>query len=186
MTPEQFHNLLKNKSKELESYAQTQFPTKAANIALRFIDGNFRAQGYQGGSFQRWKKNRGNTTTLVSSGALRAATSYSVQPGQATIFNRMAYAKVHNEGFKGTVGVKAHSRNRYTKMRVGTGKLTKSGKERMQTVTAKSGESKVKAHSRMMNIPQRQFMPITGSDSPILNRAIERDITKDLLKILQS
>jgi phage gpG-like protein len=186
MTPEQFHILLKTKSKELESYAVNQFPTKAANIALRFIDGNFRAQGYQGTSFNRWKKNKKGTTTLVSSGALRAATSYSVQPGQATIFNRMQYAKVHNEGFKGTVTVKAHTRNRYSKTRVGTGKLTKSGKERMQTVTAKSGESKVKSHSRMMDMPQRQFMPITSSDSPVLNKALERDITKDLYKILQS
>jgi phage gpG-like protein len=184
MTPEQFHNLLKNKAKELERYAQTQFPTKAANIALRFIDGNFRAQGYQGASFQRWKKNRRNTTTLVSSGALRGATSYSVQPGQATIFNRMAYAKVHNEGFKGSVTVKAHTRNRYSKVRVDG--VTKSGKPSKKTLTVKSGESKVKSHTRMMDIPQRQFMPITGSDSLILNRAIERDITKDLLKILQS
>lgn len=183
MTPDQFQTLLKTKSKELEQYVMNQFPTKAANIALRFIDGNFRAGGYQGASFQRWKKS-GKGTTLVKSGALRAATSYSVQPGQATIFNRMAYAKVHNEGFKGTVTIKAHARNRYTKSKVGTGKLTKSGKERMQTVTAKSGESSVKAHSRMMDIPQRQFMPITPSDSPILNRAIERDVTKDLYKIL--
>lgn len=186
MTPEQFHILLKNKASEVERYAQMQFPTKAANIALRFINGNFRAQGYQGASFQRWKKNKRNGTVLVKSGALRAATSYSVQTGQVTIFNRMAYAKVHNEGFKGTVTVKAHSRNRYTKSRVGTGKLTKTGKERMQTVTSKSGESNVKSHSRKMDIPKRQFMPTTSSDSPVLNRAIERDVTKDLLKIFRS
>ena len=184
MTPEQFDNLLKTKAKEIEQYAQLQFPTKAANIALRFIDGNFRAQGYQGRSFQRWKKSR-KGTTLVKSGALRAATSYSIQTGQVTIFNRMAYAKIHNEGFKGSISVKAHTRNRYTKSRVGTGKLTKTGKERMQTVTAKSGESRVKAHLRNVDIPQRQFMPITSSDSPVLNKAIQRDISKDLLKILK-
>lgn len=186
MTPDQFHILLKNKAKELEQYAVIQFPNKAANIALRFINGNFRAQGYQGASFNRWKKNKRNGTILVKSGALRAATSYSLQPGQVTIFNRMAYAKIHNEGFKGTLTIKAHSRNRYSKSRVSSGKLTKSGKARMQTVTAKSGESSVKAHSRIVNIPQRQFMPITSSDSPVLNRAIERDITKDVYKILQS
>ncbi|MGV9003970.1 hypothetical protein [Flavobacterium sp.] len=186
MTPEQFHVLLKTKSKELEQYAASQFPTKAANIALRFIDGNFRAGGYQGATFARWKKNKKGTTTLVSSGALRADNSYTAQPGQVTIFNRMAYAKLHNEGFKGAVTVKAHTRNRYTKTRVGTGKLTKSGNERMQTVTAKSGESKVKSHTRNIDMPQRQFMPITGDDSPVLNRALERDITKDLIKILYS
>ena len=186
MTPDQFHTLLKNKSKELERYVQTQFPTKAANIALRFINGNFRAQGYQGASFQRWKQNKRRGTILVISGALRSGNSYSTQPGQTTLFNRTAYAKAMNEGFKGTVSVKAHSRNRYKKERVGTGKLTKTGKERMQTVTSKSGESLVKSHSRKMDIPQRQFMPITSSDSPVLNRAIERDVTKDLLKILKA
>ena len=183
MTPEQFQLLLKNKAKELEQYAVNQFPSKAANTALRFIDGNFRAQGYQGAGFNRWKKNKKGSTVLVSSGALRAATSYSLQPGQVTIFNRMAYAKVHNEGFKGSVTIKQHTRNRYSKAKVGTGKKTKSGKERMKTITTKSGESVVKSHIRQVNIPQRQFMPITGYDSIVLVKAIERNVLNDLKNI---
>ena len=185
MTPEQFANALRTKQRELDQYARVQFPSKAANIALRFIDGNFRAQGYQGKSFSRWRKNRTGTTTLVSSGALRAANSYSLQPGQATLFNRMPYAKVHNEGFKGNVTIKQHTRNRYSKVRVGTGRMTKSGRERMQTVTQKTGQTTVKTHVRRVDIPQRQFMPITGYDSPVLTNAVEREVARDLLKILR-
>ena len=186
MTPEQFQVLLKTKAKEIDQYAKMEFPKKAANTAMRFIDGNFRAQGYQGRNFNRWKKNKRGGTVLVDSGALRAATSYNLQPGQAIIFNRMAYAKAHNEGFKGNVTVKQHTRNRYTKTRVGTGKPTKTGKERMQTVTAKTGQSVVKSHIRSVNIPQRQFMPITSYDSPVLNKAVIRTVSNDLTKLLPS
>lgn len=185
MTPQQFATVLRTRQREIEQYATSSFPSKAANIALRFIDGNFRAQGFQGKSFSRWRKNKKGTTTLVSSGALRAANSYSLQPGQATLFNRMPYAKVHNEGFKGNVTVKQHSRNRYARVKMGTGKLTKSGKERMQTVTAKTGQTTVKTHVRKVDIPQRQFMPITGYDSPVLVKAVEREVSRDLLKMLK-
>ena len=91
MSPEEFHILLKNKAREVERYAMTKFPSTAGNIALRFIDGNFRAQGYQGTSFNRWKKSKGNKgTTLVDSGVLRAGTYYTSQPGQATLINHTA------------------------------------------------------------------------------------------------
>ncbi len=180
MTPQEFETLLKNKARQLEQYAMMKFPSTAGNIALRFIDGNFRAGGFQGATFKRWKKSSSKGTTLVKSGALRAGNYYSTQPGQATILNQLAYAKVHNEGFKGTVTIKAHTRNQYRKTKSGTGKFTKTGKERMQTLTHKSGQHQVKSHSRQMDIPQRQFMPIHSNDSPILNRAIEREVSRVL------
>lgn len=183
MTPADFEKVLRTKAKELEQYANTKFATTAGNIALRFIDGNFRAQGYQGTGFRPWKKS-GKGTTLVKSGALKNATYYTSQPGQATLINQMAYAKVHNEGFKGLVSVKSHTRNSYSKTKVASGGLTKKGNQRMKTVTQKSGESLVKAHMRNMNIPQRQFMPTNGNDSPVLNKAIERELIRDLQLIL--
>lgn len=185
MTPQDFEVLLKNKARELEHYTMTKFSSTAGNIALRFIDGNFRAQGYQGSTFKRWKKSSSKGTTLVKSGALRAGTYYTSQPGQATLLNQVAYAKVHNEGLKGNVTVKAHTRNKYSKSKVGTGRFTTTGRERMQTVTHKSGQHGVKTHIRKVDIPQRQFMPITSDDSPILNRSIERQVSKDLLMIMR-
>ena len=186
MSPEEFEKKLHITSKEIQNYANNRYPSVAGNIALRFVNGNFRAQGFQGQSFERWKKsNKNKGTTLVDKGHLRAATYYTTQPGQTTLKNNMPYAKPNNEGFEGTVTIKAHTRNRYSKTKVGTGKFTKKGKERMQTQTQKSGESRVKAHSRKIKIPKRQFMPTDSNDSPVLNNAITREVARDINKIMQ-
>ena len=116
MSPEEFTNALNAKAKEIQRYANTRYPSVAGNIALRFINRNFRAQRFQGQSFDRWKKSRKpRGSTLVKTGALRAANYYTTQPGQTTLKNSMPYAKAHNEGFNGIVTIKAHSRNKYSK-----------------------------------------------------------------------
>jgi len=186
MSPEQFEQNLNAKAAVIKNYALTRFPSTAGNIALRFINGNFRAGGFQGQSFERWKKGtKKRGTTLVVTGALRAANFYTTQPGQTTVKNNMPYAKAQNEGFEGTVTIKSHTRNKYGKAKKGTGKLTKNGKERMQTVTFKSGESTVKSHSRKMKIPKRQFMPTTVNGSPVLNNAVERQVARDIKQLMQ-
>ncbi len=48
MTPQQFIDNLNLQTKELNTYARDQFPQMAINKVQRFIDGNFRAQGWQG------------------------------------------------------------------------------------------------------------------------------------------
>ena len=186
MTPEEFSKVLSAKAKEVQNYANNRYPSVAGNIALRFINGNFRAQGFQGQSFERWKKsNKKRGSTLVNKGHLRAANYYTTQPGQTTLKNSSPYAKVHNEGFEGVVTVKAHSRNKYSKAKKGTGKFTKKGKERMQTVTFKSGSSQVREHQRKMMIPKRQFMPTQANDSPVLNNAVERQVARDIKQLMQ-
>lgn len=180
MSPEQFQYELKQKAIRLKNYAMNYFPSQAGNIALRFINGNFRAQGFQGKVFAKWKKNKRNGTTLVQSGRLRSATYYSSSIGEVTIRNNMPYAKAHNEGFKGVVSIRAHSRVQLGKRKQGTGRYNRNGKERMQTVSYRKGNSSVKAHSRKMNIAQRQFMPITETDSPILNHAIHRQVARSI------
>lgn len=62
----------------------------------------------------------------------------------------MPYARVHNEGFTGSVVVPAHNRR------------TKKGK----TV-------QVKAHKRMMRIPRRQFLGACHELERILKRKAE-------------
>lgn len=185
MNPEEFSKLVQKKGAELKNYAVNRFPTKAGNIALRFVNGNFRAQGFQGTTFKKWKANKRNGTILIKTGKLRAATYFTTQAGQATIKNHMPYAKAHNEGFIGDVSVKAHTRNRYGKTKVGTGKYTKKGKERMRSAIMKTGQTTVKAHTRKMNLPQRQFAPTAGSPSPVMDNAIIREVAKDINQIMQ-
>ncbi|TDX86192.1 hypothetical protein [Epilithonimonas xixisoli] len=185
MKPEDFSKEVQKKANELKAYAENQFPRKAGNIALRFVNGNFRAQGFQGSSFKKWKSTKRGGTILVKSGKLRAGTYYTTQPGQATVKNHLPYAKAHNEGFSGTVTVKTHTRNKYSKAKVGTGKFTKTGKERQKTMTMKSGQSTVKSHSRKVNLAQRQFAPTASNPSPVMNKAIIREVANDINLIMK-
>lgn len=183
MSPEEFSKILNEKAKEVQKYATVAFPVTSGNIALRFINGNFRAQGFQGSSFKRWKPSTG--TILVKSGALRSSFYYTSQPGQITIKNHQPYAWVHNKGHKGTVWVRPHTRNVYGSTKVGTGRFTAKGKERQKTVHFKAGERQVSGHNREMNIEQRQFMPIVPGDAVVLHNAIQREVSKDLLKLFK-
>lgn len=185
MNPEDFPRAVQQKAAELKRYTESTFPSKGGNVALRFINGNFRAQGFQGTTFKKWKKNSHGGTILVKTGKLRAANYFTSQIGQFTIKNQMPYAGIHNNGFKGTINIAAHTRNSYGKTKVGTGKFTKSGKERQKTMTVKTGESQVKAHSRKVDIPQRQFIPTTENPSQILNQAILRMVARDIEQIMK-
>ena len=66
-----------------------------------------------------------------------------------------AYAQVHNEGFDGTENVAAHQR------------------------TVKGKKQTVRAHTRHMVMPKRQFM----GDSPVLNQKITNKIIRDVNRI---
>lgn len=186
MTPEQAERAIQRKAQALQNYTENILPKKQANTILRFVNGNFRAQGWQGTYFKKWKptkKKKGSI--LIKSGRLRAGTTVSISKGQVTVQNKMPYAYIHNEGFKGKVVIGAHKRNKYSKTKVGTGKLTKTGKERQKTVSFKSGESSVRAHSRRVNLPRRQFMPTEKRQSVALNRSILKMIENDIKKIMK-
>ncbi len=185
MTPEEFERNLNTKAAEIKNYALTRFPSTAGNIALRFINGNFRAGGFQGQSFDRWKKARKKSgTTLVVTGALRAANFYTTQPGQTTVKNSMPYAKQHNEGFEGTVEIKAHTRHKHRGDVLKEKYTNKKGNQATRTIKLTVAE-KVKAHSRKMKIPKRQFMPTHPNDSPVLNNAVQRQVARDINQLMQ-
>ncbi len=160
-----------------------EFPRRAGEISLRFIDGNFRSQGWQGASFQPWQKNKRNGTILVKTGLLRSATTFATSPGMVRVSNATPYAAAHNMGFHGTVSVRQHTRRLMTTKSVETGRLTKSGKMRLKTVHTLKNISFVKAHTRNMNLPKRQFMPGSMNDSPILYNAYRREVERKLKSI---
>lgn len=177
---------LRRQAKELERYVMTEFPGMAGRKILRFIDGNFRAQGWQGASFQRWKPNRRGGTILVRRGILRRSFRQEVGAGSVRTYSTSPYAAIHNRGFRGTVSIKAHSRRKYEAQRIGTGRFTKTGRERKKTIHVQSGVIQVKAHTRKVNIPQRQMMPERYNDSPVLINSIKRDVIKTLKNIFNS
>jgi phage gpG-like protein len=169
----------------VRDYVYNRFPTIAGNIALRFIDGNFRAQGWQGSTFKAWKSTKRKGTILIKTGALRRGTYFTNVQGGIKVINNVKYAAVHNNGFQGVVQVKGYRRRIIAAKRVETGRLTKTGKMRMKTVHSLKGYSDVKPFSRKMNIPQRQFMPVSINDSPVLVNALRREIVREFQKIFK-
>lgn len=161
-------------------------PGMLGNEAVNFFNNSFRLQGWLGTRFDPWRRRRSRKqagrAVLIKTGRLRRGTRIvSNSAGVVRIGNDVPYARAHNEGFRGTVSVSAHKRGLYKKTRVGTGRLTKKGKERMKTVSSRSGDVTVKAHTRRMNLPRRQFM----GHSPYLTARLKRILQAELNKGLR-
>ncbi len=176
-------NDLQSRFKQLLLYA----PGMLGNDAVNFFLDSFKRQAWLGNRLEPWAKRRVNKrrpgrAILVDTGRLRRSIRITrVSQGNVYIGTDVPYAKAHNEGFRGTVQVKAHKRNKYTKSRIGTGKFTKTGKERTKTISSVSGSSMVKAHTRKVNIVQRQFM----GTSPYLTRQLQRRLSAELMKAMR-
>jgi hypothetical protein len=181
MSPGQLSAYLDAKAKELQNYADNVWPRMAGRKILRFIDGNFRAQGWQGSVFTPWPPNKRGGTILIKTGAGRRSFRQEIRPGVVTTWNTKPYMSVHNRGFRGRVKVGAHARNKFTAAKIGTGRFTASGKERTKTIHKLTGSIQVKAYYRNMNIPKRQFSPEHSiTESPILFNAIQRQTIIDI------
>lgn len=161
------------------------FPGMMGNMAVNFFIDSFNRQGWQGYTLERWvkrkakKDRRPGRAILVDSGRLRRSIRIvRAGIGEVEIGTDVPYAKAHNEGFRGVVTVKAHTRNRYSSSKVGTGKFTKKGKERLKTVQTVSGSIDVRQFTRKMNLPKRQFMGY----SPVLEKQITRQLAAELIK----
>lgn len=166
MTDKQFVSLSRQKAANISKYIDFEAPEMVAQKTLRFIDGNFRAQGWQGSAFKPWAPIRRKGQILVKTGRLRRGTQHITSPGQVRFFNNVPYADIHNRGgiISASVNVRGFSRIRLK------GKVIQ----------------EVKAHTRIMktNMPQRQFMPYDDYGSPVLDASIMRDLDKAIRKIL--
>ena len=192
MTPEQFSRLIQTKAKEINSYVINRFPTEAGDVAIRFINGNFRAQGWQGSTFQPWKPNKRGGRILVQKGHLRSSSYYNTAPGMAVVKNTSPNAAIHNEGGKINVPVTPQMRKFAWAMyfkEAGKGiKTAKSGAQYQSIdVGKKANRWKALALTKKtylnINIDQRQFAPTPNSPSPILNAAVTRKVVQELKRL---
>jgi phage gpG-like protein len=187
MNPEEFEKMLLHKQAELRAYVYNDFPRKAGEISLRFIDRNFRDQGYHGTTFQSWKplkKRQG--TILVITGRLRRGNYFETSPGIAHIKNDVPYASAHNNGFNGIVQIKSYQRRSLSGKKMGTGRIrASSGKAETRTIHGISGTVNVKSHARKMNIPQRKFFPTSWDDSPVLANELINEVSNGMKKIFK-
>lgn len=161
-----------------------RLPKQIGAEAVRYSKASWQRQGWLGDTLKPWqqrKNDRGSRgrAILIKSGRLRRSIRVlRATPDSIIIGTDVPYAAAHNNGFRGRVTVKEHTRNKYSKKRVGTGKYTKNGNERKRTVTSVSGSRTVSSHSRTMRIPKRQFL----GDSPYLRRDIQRLIAAEIMK----
>jgi hypothetical protein len=159
-------------------------PPIIGNEVKNFALDSFKKQGFLGETFEPWKKRKskkqGSRAILVKTGRLRRGWRVAQANWDRVILaNDVPYAKAHNDGVhEKSVDVKAHSRNKFSRSKVGSGRFTKSGKERMKTVQSISGSSQVKAHTRRMSIPRRRMI----GNSPYLMNKLRRTAVAHILK----
>jgi phage gpG-like protein len=164
-------------------------PPQMGTIAVNFFKTRFLAQAWTDEAASPWparkpnKKNNGRGI-LIKSGRLRNSPRImNVTSGSVTVGTDVPYAEVHNEGFQGSVNVKKHTRNRFTKSAVYSTEIfnVRTHNGRRSTIKSISGSSEVKAHTRYMNMPQRKFI----GDSKLLRHKLEQLIEKKLQEIFK-
>lgn len=146
--------------------------------AERFIDNNFRDQGFHGTTFQKWPQRKKPTkgrarAILILSGALRRSFVRTDSADHTTISTDIPYAQVHNEG--GTIN--HPSRAIILNFRNGRG-----GRLRLSRTRTETDQRRITAIRRAnvgeytQSMPKRQFI----GDSPVLTHACEAFIIRKI------
>lgn len=137
-------------------------PDIVAETATEHFKDSFTKKAFDGNPWAPAKVPRKNGSLLVDSGNL----VNSIRPayiGRDKVIisagnDKVGYAQVHNEGYTGPMSVPQHTR-KTTARTINVPEYTRKGK----SVAAHSwaipgGNVSVKAHTRQVDIPQRQFM----------------------------
>lgn len=173
--------------KELNKYLQSlsqEIMEDAADIvaetATAYYKGTFRRKEFDGNPWALAKVPKTTGSLLIDSGALVNSIRPAVVTPQKVVIsagnNKVDYAQVHNEGFKGSVNVPTHTRETQARTVV-VPEYTRKTKKGSVTVPAhdwniKGGTVTVNSHTRQTNIPKREFM----GDSKELNELIHARI----------
>jgi phage gpG-like protein len=195
---------MKGLDKRVRSVLETSLIVIGNEAKNHFVN-SFRLQGFEDKTVEKWKprkkkeaKGRGSKKSAAEAGTVRsvkAGRAILVKSGdlrrsirresinkaslKVVIGTDVPYAKIHNEGFRGTEYVKPHRRFVDQGDKMGTGVFSvKTRKEKMATVKIKQD---VKGYSRKMNMPKRQFI----GGSYVLNTKVKKTITKSLDRLFK-
>jgi len=152
-------------------------------IGLKFIDDNFRMQGFQSDSLQPWPKRKvkdkgAMRAILIQTGALRRSFRKEDSADHTTLSTDIPYAKIHNEG-----GDIRHPYREVTlsyRGKEGSLKLAKTNTQNQQRKVTQIRRSSIYNHTT--HIPQRQFI----GTSPVLTQKCEGFIITTLTNTLKS
>jgi phage gpG-like protein len=138
-------------------------PPVLAQVAVNHFRDSFRKQGFTDRVLTRWKdrkshgpKDAGRAIMIKSADLRNSINASTVSFRQTVVTSDKPYAMIHNEGFDGIQKVGSHTR------RSSRGKAVR-----------------VKAHTRHMVMPQRQFM----GNSEVMENEIESVIDRMVISI---
>lgn len=159
---------------------RNQLPGVIGTVAVNFFKDSFRRQGFRDRQLKRWEKRKNDKkqdkgrAILIKSGRYRNSIHIiSATPQRIEVGTSVPYAEAHNEGFKGTVTVRAHTRSKYKKVKEQY--TTRTGKIRSRTTRQSTGNTyQVRSHTRKMNLPQRQAI----GDSEVMNLKFDQTFTR--------
>ena len=163
-----------------------QLPNVLGTVAMNYFKDSFRRGGWRDRNLTAWaprkakgKRDRGRAI-LVQSGRLRNSIRIMSATFQRTeVGTTVPYADAHNSGVNKVVSVKSYKRGSYS--RVKETYQTRKGKTRNRTMLRKESETTVRAHSRKMNLPQRQFM----GDSEVMFRKFDQVVIRAIDKVFE-
>jgi len=166
------------KTAELTRYIQQDAPRIIAKEGRDHFRESFQDEGFTDATIEPWaevkrrqedrlRRNKNGTISkrqgrnqkrkiLTDTGDLRKSITTDIRGMTVEVGTDLDYAEPHNEGFKGTVTIRAHERTR-------------------------NGNShSVQSYSRDVDLKQRQFI----GESRALDEKIERQFEQDITKIL--
>ena len=144
MDIDEFKNYLKALPEKILSTA----PAIVSETAVEYYKERFAVKGFDGSPWIPGRPKKSGSLLVQSGNLMNSIRPAYVGPDKVVISAgnaQVPYAQVHNEGFEGDVPVKSYVRS--TK-----GQASKKEKD------AGDAPGTVKAHTRHMKIPQRQFM----------------------------
>ena len=156
---------MKNLSEKLSRAITEGVPQVVAETAAEYFRQSFTRKGFDGKPWKPWAnsyRHRTNGSLMIDTAALLNSIRPSlISPTKVVIQagnSKVGYAKVHNEGFIGSVVVKSHTRR------------GRNGKPQS-----------VRQHSRRMSIPQRQFM----GNAKELDRLLKQDVEEYMKSVVR-
>lgn len=177
---------------QLGQVLQKKFEATAESESLRFIENNFRQEGYSGSSVTPWEKRKKETKQTINKKILigktarlrRGFRARVTSTGEVKIFNDVPYAEIHNNGgeIKQASRSETFLRNRhketvYYKKGKNAGRMKQMKGQFAKGTTAGKGFTFAE---RTIKIPRRQMLPTDDSDSPVLRAAIESKLQSEM------
>lgn len=151
--------------------ARKRIPERIGQIMLRYVERSFRNESYQGKSWKPRKRGRGSsgiqsqgkplleqTKKLKKSFKVREANWRMIRVGSdRQVKGGVNLAALHNEGVNETATIRSYTRR------------------------GQDGSVRVRNHRRQINIPQRQFMPMSNQE-----KSLPKELWQDIERYLDS